>query len=219
MTSDDELVSLASAFPFDVYRGDTLNVLARMLLAVDDHPECDVVLRITGDDILVDPEYLEKTVQCHLDHNADYTSAKDLPGGTEVEAFNADTLKLIDQLMYDGTGTEYLTNYVVENRDQFALATLDVAERHRGSLRLTLDTEADFTVIAALLAHLQAKGRSYDYTMDDIFDFFDEHPKLARLNAASHGSSMPGEFHTELDWSRWRSLNTLSSDDAKNTGP
>ena len=78
------------------------------------------VIRITGDDILVDPTYLDKAISKHLIFNADYTSSKELPPGTETEVFSYETLKFIFKNAIDTNGTEYLTNYIVDN-DQFFL--------------------------------------------------------------------------------------------------
>ena len=69
----------------DIYRGETENVLKRMSLAFNSHLDYDIILRITGDDLLIDPEYLEKGICYHKENNLDYTDCKSLPSGTEVE--------------------------------------------------------------------------------------------------------------------------------------
>ena len=61
------------------------NVLSRMMIAIDDNPQHEIILRITGDDILIDPDYLMETVNNFKINNSDYTDAKNLPSGTEVE--------------------------------------------------------------------------------------------------------------------------------------
>ena len=47
--------------------------------------KCDLVLRITGDDILIDPYYLDKNIEFHLKNNLEYSNNKKLPSGMEVE--------------------------------------------------------------------------------------------------------------------------------------
>ena len=44
----------------------------------------DIVVRITGDDILIDPHYLDKTIDYHLKNNLQYTDAK---SGIDTEIF------------------------------------------------------------------------------------------------------------------------------------
>jgi len=130
LESDNELIDIAKAYPMEIYRGDVEDVLSRMMLAVDDNQDHNIVLRITGDDILIDSDYLNKTVNCHLQKNAHYTEAKKLPSGTEVEVFDSYILKLIHELSKDSSGSEYLTNYITNNIDQFETASLSVQEKH-----------------------------------------------------------------------------------------
>ena len=48
----------------------------------------DLVIRVTGDDILIDPHYVDKLVNYHSSNNFEYSNNKLLPGGTEVEIFH-----------------------------------------------------------------------------------------------------------------------------------
>ena len=73
LPSDDKLASLISSHGYEVYRGQEENVLNRMMLGINDNPEYDIVLRVTGDDILIDPDYLEKTIENFKLNNSDYT--------------------------------------------------------------------------------------------------------------------------------------------------
>ncbi len=203
--SDDVLVNLASSYSLKRYRGDTDNVLGRMVLAIEDNPDCDVILRITGDDILVDPDYIKKTTDYHLRKNADYTDAKKIPSGTEVEVYNADTLKFLYRLCKDDSGTEYLTNYITDNKDQFKIASLDVPFKHCKNYRLTLDTQEDYSLIKKLLADMHACGKEYDYTLDDIINYFDKNPEKLDINSNIRQRSKPIQINTELEWRRlWK---------------
>ena len=93
--SDDVLLNLAKKNKIKVFRGDENNVLGRMLAATkSDNP--DIMVRITGDDILIDPGYMDKAVLYHLSNNLDYTDHKDLPSGVETEIFNRKTLNFIN---------------------------------------------------------------------------------------------------------------------------
>ena len=91
---DDRLVRIAKKNNIQSFRGDNKNVLKRMLDAIK-NKNCDSVLRITGDDILVDPTNADLAITHHLRTNAEYTEHKKMPGGTEVEIFDVDLLKRI----------------------------------------------------------------------------------------------------------------------------
>jgi len=199
-SSDDGLVEIASQFPFKIYRGSIENVLSRMMLAIHDNPEHDLVLRITGDDILIDPDYLHLTIKHHLETSAHYTDAKKLPSGVEVEVFNTAILRFLYALSKDSNGTEYLTNYIRNNEDQFITASLPVEESHTKKLRLTMDTPEDFEVIKALLSDMKSIGKEYEYNLDDIYEFFEKNPNYLMLNAPIKQKAAPISVNTELNW-------------------
>ncbi len=213
---DDALAEAAAAAGLPCHRGPVEDVLGRMLGALDMAPQLlgaaavvdapadvvDVVVRVTGDDILVDPDYLDETVRQHLAHNAEYTSAKDLPSGVEVEVFDAQILRDIHHACKDAGGTEYLTFYVTRNPDHFLAHVMVPAEAHRRDWRLTLDTPEDYQVITAFLEAMRAQGKALDYRMDDLVAFYAARPDVLAINAQVRQRSAPIEVCTDICWSR-----------------
>jgi spore coat polysaccharide biosynthesis protein SpsF len=195
---DDALVEMLKTFPITIFRGETENVLKRMSLAFNYHSDAEIILRITGDDILIDPDYLKKSIDYHNDNNLDYTDSKLLPSGTEVEVINANVLKTILKHAEDLEGTEYLTNYIVENNSIFKTGSLPVKEKHSKNYRLTLDTEKDYQVISALINWCASKGKQYDYNLDDIVQFFEENKDYETMNISVKQKSIPKKFSTKL---------------------
>jgi sialic acid synthase SpsE/spore coat polysaccharide biosynthesis protein SpsF (cytidylyltransferase family)/glycosyltransferase involved in cell wall biosynthesis len=196
--SDDELAKLASEFGVQVFRGDVDNVLKRMSLAFEAFHDHDLVLRITGDDILCDPEYLAKTVNYHLATGADYTDAKALPSGTEVEVFDASVLRYILSHALDTSGTEYLTNYITDNQHLFSCHSLPVTSEHSVKARLTLDTLEDYSVIGQMVKTFAEIGKEFDYTMDDIADYFTKNPSELSKNQEIIQRKIPLQFDTKI---------------------
>ena len=76
------------------------------------------------DDILIDPIYLDKLINFHLNNNLEYSNNKDLPGGTEVEIFNLDLLKFLMEFIKEPDNTEYLTFFINNYKDQFINSSL-----------------------------------------------------------------------------------------------
>ena len=195
---DDQLVNIVKNFPVSIYRGDVDNVLKRMSKAFYSTPKADIILRITGDDILIDPDYLQKTIQYHLSNNLDYTNAKGLPSGTEAEVINVTVLDKILKKAKDLEGTEYLTNYIVDNDLLFKIGSLPIPDIHNKDYRLTLDTQEDYNLINQLCTWLSDRNKKYDYTMDDIVDFFDKHPEAINKNKSIVQRKIPLKFSTSL---------------------
>ena len=198
--TDDKLAEFVSSFPVKIYRGDIKDVLSRMMLAVNDHSNHDIVLRITGDDILIDPYYLGETVKYHLDTNSHYTDAKELPSGTEVEVFDAAVLQLLADLSRDSTGTEYLTNYITDNADQFKISSYPAPEHHRLNYRLTIDTIEDYSLVSSMVESFRLDGKQYTYTMDDIIEFMESNKDVASINHSVNQRSKPINIDSGLNW-------------------
>lgn len=201
LEEDTSLVQLANASGIPVHRGQVEDVLGRMLGGLDGH-EVDVVIRVTGDDILVDPDYIDRGLHHHLDANLEYSDLKTLPSGTEVEFFDVRLLRQIHQFSKDPSGTEYLTYYVTQQRDQFRIGQSLVDENHAHPWRLTLDTPEDYKVICNLLEAMRDKGMALDYRLDDIVDFFQKHPEVLEINSAVRQRQSPPKVNTDIEWRR-----------------
>ena len=201
LEEDEPLAELASAAGVVCCRGPVEDVLARMLGAIEGQ-NVDVMLRVTGDDILVDPEYADIAIAHHLAVNAEYTDLKALPSGTEVELFDAGLMKRIHLLARDPNGTEYLTNYVTDHPDQFRTAHAPIQEQHARNWRLTLDTPEDYEVIHLLLKAMRDKDRALTYRLDDIVEFFESNLEVLSINSRVRQRQAPPDVDTVMDWRR-----------------
>ena len=201
---------LAKDAGIDVYRGPSDDVLSRMVGAMGVEA-VDVVLRVTGDDILVDPDYVERGVQHHLAANAEYTDIKGLPSGTEVEVFDGALLRELLEAAKDSSGTEYLTNYITDNKSHFRCASLPLPDHHTHDWRLTLDTPEDLGVITGLLEHMAKIGKGVTYRLDDIVDYFAQYSERLEGNASVRQKAKPITVETTMRWNR----RSVSSDGMK----
>jgi N,N'-diacetyllegionaminate synthase len=199
-SSDDDLAQFAESIGLTVFRGDEENVLKRMMLAVSNYPEYSTILRVTGDDILIEPNYLKKTIQYHFKVNADYTDAKLLPSGTEVEVFESSVLSFLSKWCVDTSGTEYLTNYITENSHLFECASLPVDDNETIDARLTLDTKEDYFVINELINYFITLNKEFTYTLKDIVNYFKENPEKININKDIVQKKIPKKFSTEIDY-------------------
>ena len=169
--SDDKLVKLANKNKIKVFRGYENDVLGRILQSTDkDRP--DIIVRITGDDILIDPDYMDKAITYHLSNNLDYTDHKNLPSGVETEIFNRKTLKFIYENAEDIYGTEYLTFYVRDNEEFFRVGSAPVDKKHQKKLRLTIDNLEDFEFVKPFLEKMHKNRKLLKYNIDDIVAFY-----------------------------------------------
>jgi spore coat polysaccharide biosynthesis protein SpsF (cytidylyltransferase family) len=196
--SDDKLVHIAKENKINFFRGDEINVLKRIHSCIKKF-NCDHILRITGDDILLDKYYAEKTIKTHLRYNSDYTDCKLISSGTELEVFSAKVIKNLYNQLLDSSGTEYLTNYITENKDQFSTSSCKVKKAHQSNIRLTIDTEEDFKSVKMMLNKFVKQNKFYEYDMDDILNYFSKlKNKPKNLNIVQ--LKKPLKFNTKLSW-------------------
>ena len=177
------------------------DVLKRMLDGIKyNHNKSEIVVRITGDDILIDPNYLDLTIQHHLINNLQYTDAKKLPSGIDAEIFNTRLLKLIYKISKDTSGTEYLTYYINDHRKQFSTGALKVSSKYKNKIRLTLDNKNDFIVIKTFLEQMSKAKKLFNYNFQDLISFYNKNRKLFRVNISSKTKKV--DINTDFDWKK-----------------
>ncbi|MDC0953026.1 hypothetical protein OAR89_04615, partial [Pelagibacteraceae bacterium] len=192
---DKKICEIAKKNKISFYRGDEKNVLRRMYEATK-KLKCDISIRITGDDILIDPFYLDKLIKFHLENNLEYSNNKNLPGGTEVEIFNTNILKFLLDTIDDLNGTEYLTFFIQRYKDQFITGSLNIPKKHQSKKSLTIDTITDFLFVKKFLKSMSKNKKKYDYTMDDIINYLQKNNKKKPI------SKKPILINTDLKWEK-----------------
>ncbi len=152
---DDEVASLAMTLGALVTRGPEDDVLTRYLLATRQHG-AGVIVRITADCPLTDPEVVDLVIRARTDAGADYASnvaPATYPDGYDVEALSAECLSRIDREAKLAYEREHVTVRIREHLDDYRT----VGVRHDPDLswmRLTVDLPEDLDRIARLLAAL-----------------------------------------------------------------
>ena len=144
--ADNQLIKICKKNNIKFFRGSIENVLDRIINGIKKYQH-NIMVRITGDDILIDTDYMDIAINHLIENNLDYVDHKDLPSGTETEIFDRETLTFIHRTANDLTGTEYLTNYIKNNKIIFKTDTAPVLKKHASNLRLTIDTKKDFIFV------------------------------------------------------------------------
>lgn len=193
---DLEICKIAKKNKLSFFRGNEKNVLNRMYHAAKKF-NCNIVIRVTADDILIDPYYLDKLISFHLKNNLEYSNNKYLPGGTEVEIFNLEILKFLLNTIIDKNVTEYLTFFIDRFKDQFITGTLNVPKKHRSTKSLTIDTPKDFIFVKKFLEQMNKKNLKYNYDMNHIINFLKKNNKKI-----SKRSRKLEKTNTEINWEK-----------------
>ena len=196
---DAVLVEVAKRKGLPYVAGDEDDVMSRFLEAAERFG-ADNVVRVTGDDILVDPLCLDEAVRCHQEMNADYTSNKGLPSGTECEVITTRALQLAHRLAVDARHTEYMTWYLTDPR-VFRLTRVPVAEELRRPYRLTIDTHEDLEVVRHVVEALLPQEPAFG--VREIISYLDANPQIASINAHVGAEEVESTVNTSLMLERY----------------
>lgn len=109
---NDELAQFAAARDLRCFRGSEWDVLDRYLGAAE-ASDADVVVRITGDCPLVDPEIVDQVVTLLIDRSCDYVrTGVSFPDGFDVEAATLATLARAASEATDQFDREHVTPFL-----------------------------------------------------------------------------------------------------------
>jgi spore coat polysaccharide biosynthesis protein SpsF len=180
---DDVIRACAEHAGVPCFSGSEEDVLDRTLRAAH-AVGARTIVTVTGDCPLVDPAVVDKVVSAYVANEPDYASNRlfgyKYPIGLDVEAFTTESLERVDEIAVSPRDREHVTLYYYEHPDEFELLGIEPEEhQRRPTLRLTLDTAADYEVIRAVYEHFWP----HPFGLDDVLAFLDGRPDIATLNA------------------------------------
>jgi spore coat polysaccharide biosynthesis protein SpsF len=190
--NDDCIEQLARRLKVGCFRGSEEDVLQRVHLAAGS-VQGEIIVEITGDCPLIDPDIVAQTLDLYLYNACDY-AANDLfpsyPLGMDVQVFSTELLSLGDREGRTPEDREPVSWFFVRNPARFRLLMLPAPPRlYWPDLRLTLDEKEDYQLIDAVLCALYPMNP--EFTCGDIIEYLSAHRELLELNRMVR-QRMPG---------------------------
>ena len=178
--TDNVIVEHCESGGIGVFRGSEQDVLDRYYQAAT-HASADVIVRITSDCPLIDPEVSDATIQELLDQRADYASnvlERTYPRGLDTEVMTYKALERAWREAQKPYQREHVTPYLYENPRKFTLHGIksDVDCSHH---RWTLDTAEDLHLLRAIYARF---GERDDFDWHEVLRMVEADPSLAEIN-------------------------------------
>ena len=162
------------------FRGNLDDVLDRYYQATL-HFKADVIVRITADCPLLDPEIIDQVVRTFQSGNYDYVSNTiecTYPDGLDVEIFDFAALEKAWRDAKLKSEREHVTAYIYKRPELFRIGCVK-HEEDLSAHRWTVDTPQDLAFVRAIYDHFKSKS----FGMREIFDFLKQNPEIAGLNA------------------------------------
>ena len=177
---DAKIIKLFKDTNIKVFKGSENDVLSRYIEAAT-QTDADIIVRVTGDCPLIDPELVDDCVNKIIDSNLDYVSncnnvGKPLPDGFDVEVFTINSLRSIQKISITSAYKEHVTfGYFKTNL--FENDSIEYDQNY-GHLRLTLDYEEDYIVISKVYEAM--KGKFWGW--EEICEFLQDNKNIVKIN-------------------------------------
>ena len=178
-TRNQPLVDHVRKLGYACEQGSENDVLDRYVQAARAHG-ADVVVRITGDCPVVDPELVDECIRRFKTSGVDYfcnNYPPTYPDGLDIEVC---TFKVLEQSWREtdkSFNREHVTPYLREP-GLFKTAVMQHLE-DLSSLRWTVDESADFAVIEKVFLHFHP---STDFTWEDVLSLQRQQPEVFNIN-------------------------------------
>lgn len=186
-TKEDDTIIVEEALKYGVkvFRGSEEDVLSRYYYAAKEN-EADVVVRITSDCPLIDPEIVDEMLKkfkyLYKENKVDYLSntlERTFPRGLDAEIFSFNILEEAFTSAKKHYQREHVTPYIYENPNKFKL----IGYKNKVDYsyhRWTLDTEEDFRLISKIYEELYKN--EYIFSFSKVINLFNINPKLYNIN-------------------------------------
>lgn len=177
---DDAIIEVLAGSDVDVVRGAEKDVLDRYHDALS-ASSADILVRVTSDCPLIDPQLIDDVVRALSDADADYASntlePRTYPRGLDVEAMTAEALTRAWREDVNPDWREHVTPYIYRNPGQFALCRL-ANDADLSDHRWTVDTPEDLKLVRRIYDVLD--GRSFSWR--DVLNVVEANPRWSKLN-------------------------------------
>lgn len=179
--ADDVLARYCGEAGIPCFRGNEVDVLDRYYQTAR-HFRIDVIVRLTADCPLLDPEVIDSVVGAFQVGDYDYVANildPSYPDGLDTEVFSLQSLERAWREAKWQSEREHVTAYIWNRPDQFRLGNVSHT-RNLSHLRWTVDEPEDLEFVRRVYGHLRPQ---VTFGMADVLAVLAAYPDLARLNA------------------------------------
>ncbi|MDF2842311.1 MAG: Pleiotropic regulatory protein degT [Herbinix sp.] len=179
---DDFVEELCVANKIVCFRGSEENVLERFYFCADKY-KADVIVRLTADDPLKDPDVILKAIELFETGQYDYVSNTihpTFPEGIDVEVFSFQALKKAYEESILPSEKEHVTPYIYKNKEKFKLYNFE-HECDISELRWTVDSQEDYQFMKCVYEELY-KNPNDLFSMQEVLELLKRKPELSDIN-------------------------------------
>ncbi len=181
--ADDVLEQFAEKQNILCYRGSEEDVMLRVVQA-GKKAGADLIVEITGDCPIIDPEIVEQTIRIFQKNNCAYASNahhRSYPDGMDVQVFLLNTLEKSMGMTNSPLDREHVTLHIRNHPEIFpAVHLISPPELDRPSLGLTLDEPRDYELLKKIIEHFGSKNRLF--SCRETLELLKQNPDWIEIN-------------------------------------
>ncbi|WYL96988.1 MAG: glycosyltransferase family protein [Gloeotrichia echinulata IR180] len=185
-TNDTDLpiIELCSRLSVPYFRGSEENVLARYHGSAKAY-HADVIVRVTSDCPLIDPQVIDLIIQFYRDFSDKYdyvsnTLERSYPRGLDTEIFS---FSVLNQAFLEATqpsDQEHVTPFIYRHPERYHIAQVTYTE-NQSHHRWTVDIPEDFALIERIITELYP--HLPNFTFEDCLALLQKFPEWSAINA------------------------------------
>lgn len=183
--ADEPLVEFARNEGIRVFRGSEDDVMGRVIGAAE-AANADVIIEITGDCPIIDPDIAEQTIRMFKRNNVAYvanTYISSYPDGMDTQVFSLDTLRRSAAMTNDPLDREHVSRHIGNHPELFPhLYLIAPPSLHWAGLGLTLDELADYELLKKIIEHFGEVNPLFSCL--DVIRLLRERPDWVDINRA-----------------------------------
>jgi len=173
---DDKVAELARRLSVGIFRGSEEDVLGRYYQAAKFF-EGNVIVRVTGEDPLIDFNVVDKVIHAFFKVDAEYATnivPRTFPVGMDTEVFSFEILERLQNLVKDLYNREHVTTYIRDNIGDFKTVNVEAkGVIKRPDITLSVDFPKDLDFMRDLFKAVKEDGREViELGVEQIFENF-----------------------------------------------
>lgn len=202
--SDDPIQVFCVERNVQFYRGDVFDVLDRYYQAAK-ASKADIVVRITADCPLVDPELIDSLIWAFENLGVDFAAnrlpppfKRSFPIGLDVEVAHFSALEKAWCEAEIPFEREHVMPFLYDQPGRFKTLLMH-NEMDYGDKRWTVDTQEDLDMVSRVVEYF---GERNDFSWLEVLNWLEQHPEIEQINAEVKHKSLE-----EID-DRFKKTNT-----------
>lgn len=183
--ADDPLIAFAKSVNLLAFRGSEEDVMARVIGAAE-LGKADVIVEITGDCPIIDPDLVEQTIRMFFQNDVAYASnslVRTYPDGMDTQVFPLQALIRSAQMTNDPLDREHVSRHMCLHPEHFPRVHLIAPPSlHWPELGLTLDEQADYRLLKKIIETLGVTNPLF--SCHDTIQLLRANPDWVAINSA-----------------------------------